>query len=158
MRFSWRQCREPAIFLREPLPWVAHHRAPGQGVRQRSFRRAEKRDATCEFRAEATYQTGRPARHLRRGRDRRTAKALRAALVQAEKPEPEQRNLLAAAVLNGSEKKLFKMLSAEEPMHIDDIVERLSLNSSEVLAALFDLERKGIIRPLPGKQFSKVLL
>ena len=65
---------------------------------------------------------------------------------------------MAAAVLNGSEKKLFKMLSAEEPMHIDDIVERLSLNSSEVLAALFDLERKGIIRPLPGKQFSKVLL
>ena len=32
---------------------------------------------------------------------------VRAALVQAEKPEVEQRNLLAAAALNGSEKKLF---------------------------------------------------
>jgi hypothetical protein len=32
------------------------------------------------------------------------------------------------------------------------------LNSSEVLATLFDLEMKGIIRQLPGKQFSKVLL
>ena len=32
------------------------------------------------------------------------------------------------------------------------------LNSSEVLATLFDLEMKGIVRQLPGKQFAKVLL
>jgi DNA processing protein len=83
---------------------------------------------------------------------------IRTALVQAEKPEAEQRNLLAAAALNGSEKKLYELLSAEEPVHIDDIVERSGLNSSEVLATLFDLEMKGIIRQLPGKQFSKVLL
>ena len=83
---------------------------------------------------------------------------IRAALLQAEKPEAEQRNLLAAASLNGSEKKLYELLSAEEPMPIDDIVERSGLNSSEVLATLFDLEMKGIIRQLPGKQFSKVLL
>jgi hypothetical protein len=43
-------------------------------------------------------------------------------------------------------------------MPIDDIVERPGLNSSDVLATLFDLEMKGIIRQLPGKQFSKVLL
>jgi len=83
---------------------------------------------------------------------------IRAALVQAEKPEAEQRNLLAAAALNGSEKKLYELLSPEEAAHIDDIVERSGLNSSEVLATLFDLEMKGIIRQLPGKQFSKVLL
>lgn len=83
---------------------------------------------------------------------------VRAALVQAEQPETEQRNLLAAAALNGSEKKLYELLSAEEPVHIDDIVERSGLNSSQVLATLFDLEMKGIIRQLPGKQFSKVLL
>jgi DNA processing protein len=82
---------------------------------------------------------------------------IRAALVQAEKPEAEQRNLLAAASLNGTEKKLYELLSAEEPMPIDDIVEHSGLNSSEVLATLFDLEMKGIIRQLPGKQFSKVL-
>src|ERR1700731_4127068 len=81
-----------------------------------------------------------------------------AALMQAEQPEAEQRNLLAAAALNGSQKKLYELLSAEEPVHIDDIVERSGLNSSEVLATLFDLEMKGIIRQLPGKQFSKVLL
>ena len=83
---------------------------------------------------------------------------VRAALVQAEQPEAEQRNLLAAASLNGSEKKLYELLSADEPRHIDDIVERSGLNSSEVLATLFTLEMKGIIRQLPGKQFSKVLL
>jgi DNA processing protein len=83
---------------------------------------------------------------------------IRAALVHAEQPESEQRNLLAAASLKGSEKKLYELLSAEEPMPIDEIVERSGLNSSEVLATLFDLEMRGIIRQLPGKQFSKVLL
>jgi DNA processing protein len=83
---------------------------------------------------------------------------VRAALVQAEQPEADQRNLLAAASLNGSEKKLYELLNAEEPIPIDDIVERSGLNSSDVLATLFNLEMKGIIRQLPGKQFSKVLL
>ena len=83
---------------------------------------------------------------------------IRAALLQAEKPEAEQRNLLAAAALEGAEKKLYELLSTEQPVHIDEIVERSGLNSSEVLATLFDLEMKGSIRQLPGKQFSKVLL
>jgi DNA processing protein len=83
---------------------------------------------------------------------------VRAALVKAEQPEAEQRNLLAAAALNSSEKKIYELLSVDEPRHIDDIVERSGLNSSEVLATLFDLEMKGIVRQLPGKQFSKVLL
>lgn len=50
------------------------------------------------------------------------------------------------------------MLTIDQPVHIDDIVARSSLNSTEVLATLFDLERKGIVRQLPGKQFAKVLL
>jgi DNA processing protein len=83
---------------------------------------------------------------------------VRAALVQAEQPEAEQRNLLAVKGLNGSEKKLYELLSVEEPVPIDDLVERSSLNSSEVLATLFTLEMKGIVRQLPGKQFCKVLL
>ena len=40
---------------------------------------------------------------------------------------------------------------------IDDIVEGFGF-SSEVLATLFDLEMKGIVRQLPGKQFGKILL
>lgn len=83
---------------------------------------------------------------------------VRAALVQAEQPESKERNLLVAASLNEKEKKLYELLSAEEPKPIDDIVEESGLNSSEVLATLFDLEMKGIVRQLPGKQFGKILL
>jgi len=83
---------------------------------------------------------------------------VRAALVQAEAVDSEQRNLLAAEGLSPTEKKIYELLSAEESRHIDDLVETSGLNSSEVLATLFDLEMKGIIRQLPGKQFTKVLL
>jgi DNA processing protein len=83
---------------------------------------------------------------------------VRSALVKAERPEAEQRKLLLATSLNSSEKKIYELLSADESRHIDDIVERSGLNSSEVLATLFDLEMKGIVRQLTGKQFSKILL
>jgi predicted Rossmann fold nucleotide-binding protein DprA/Smf involved in DNA uptake len=46
----------------------------------------------------------------------------------------------------------------EETMHIDELVENSGLNCSEVLATLFDLEMKGMVWQLPGKQFSKVML
>ena len=83
---------------------------------------------------------------------------VRAALVQAEALETEQRNHLAVDGLSPTEKKIYELLSAEESRHIDYLVESSGLNSSEVLATLFTLEMKGIIRQLPGKQFSKVLL
>jgi len=83
---------------------------------------------------------------------------IRAVLVQAEALESEQRNLLAADGLSPIEKRIYELLNAEESRHIDDLVETTGLNSSEVLATLFDLEMKGVIRQLPGKQFTKVLL
>jgi DNA processing protein len=83
---------------------------------------------------------------------------VRAALVQAEEMQSEQLNLLAGNDLNPTEKKIYELLNATETKHIDEIVETTGLNSSEVLATLFDLEMKGIIRQLPGKQFTKVLL
>ena len=83
---------------------------------------------------------------------------VRVALLKAERPEAEQRNLLAAAALGASERKLYELLVVEETRHIDELVENSGLNSSEVLATLFDLEMKGVVRQLPGKQFSKVML
>jgi DNA processing protein len=82
---------------------------------------------------------------------------VRAALVQAGRPETKPRNLLVAASLNWSEKKIYDLLNSVEAVHIDDIVVRSGLNSSEVLATLFDLEMKGIVRQIIGKQFNKVL-
>ena len=77
--------------------------------------------------------------------------------MQAEVVESQQRNLLAAEGLSPIEKKIYELLSAEETRHIDELVEMSGLNSSEVLATLFELEMKGMLRQLPGKQFSKVL-
>src|ERR1700687_3484402 len=64
---------------------------------------------------------------------------IRATLVQAEAVESAQRNLLAADGLSPIEKRIYELLSAEESRHIDDIVETTGLNSSEVLATLFEL-------------------
>jgi len=58
---------------------------------------------------------------------------VRATLVQAEQPEAEHRNLLAAASLNSSEKKLYELLSTDEPKHIDEIVESSGLKLFRVL-------------------------
>jgi DNA processing protein len=83
---------------------------------------------------------------------------VRAALVQAEQPLAEQRNLLATEALNAMEKSIFELLLVDEPIPVDDLVERSGLHSSEVLVTLFNLEMKSIVRQWPGKQFSKVML
>ena len=55
------------------------------------------------------------------------------------------------------EKKIFALLKADEATHIDEIVERLepALSSSEIFAALFELELAGKVKQLPGKNFVK---
>lgn len=83
---------------------------------------------------------------------------VRAALVKAEKPEAAKRDAVVLASLKPTEKKVYELLNTEESRHIDDLVEQSGLNSSEVLATLFDLEMKGLVRQSPGKRFSKVLL
>jgi len=60
--------------------------------------------------------------------------------------------------LNASGKMIYALLSSEESRRVDDIVERAGLNSSEVLATLFDLEMKDLVRQSPEKQYSKALL
>ena len=83
---------------------------------------------------------------------------VRAALVQLEAVESEQRDLLVADGLSPTEKTIYELLSAEESRPIDGLVETSGLNSNQVLATLFTLELRGIVRQLPGKQFNKVLL
>jgi DNA processing protein len=59
--------------------------------------------------------------------------------------------------LSPHERKIFALLKADEATHIDKIVERLEpeLSSSEIFAALFELELNGKVRQLPGKNFVK---
>jgi DNA processing protein len=83
---------------------------------------------------------------------------VRAELLPVESANSEERTLLLQESLSPPERSLYDLLAEDESRHIDDLVELSGLTSSEVLAALFDLELKGVIRQLPGKQFLKVLL
>jgi hypothetical protein len=47
--------------------------------------------------------------------------------VKAERPEAEQRNLLAFAALGAAEKKLYQLLVVEETRHIDETRGKLRL-------------------------------
>src|SRR5579859_7664160 len=53
------------------------------------------------------------------------------------------------------EKKVLAILKQDESTHIDEIVEKLEtqLSSSEIFAALFELELNGKIRQMAGKRF-----
>jgi DNA processing protein len=56
-----------------------------------------------------------------------------------------------------TKKRIFKLLKADEATHIDEIVERLELelSSSEIFAALFELELAGKVKQMLGKNFVK---
>ncbi len=55
--------------------------------------------------------------------------------------------------LTGFEQSVFKLLSADDPAHIDALVDRSSLTISDLTAALLTLEMRDLIRALPGKCF-----
>lgn len=59
--------------------------------------------------------------------------------------------------LSPHEKKIYRALKTDEAMHLDEIIEKLEaeLSSSEIFAALFELELAGKIKQLPGKNFVK---
>ncbi len=83
---------------------------------------------------------------------------IRAQLLPVETTSSEERASLVQQDLNANELTLYNLLGVDQARHVDELMEVSGLSSSEVLATLFDLEMKGVIRQLPGKQFLKVLL
>jgi predicted Rossmann fold nucleotide-binding protein DprA/Smf involved in DNA uptake len=83
---------------------------------------------------------------------------IRAELFPVEATTPEERASLFEQNLSPIEKRLFDLIRIEEPIHVDELVETTGLSSSETLAALCEMEMRGIIRQMPGKQFVRVLL
>jgi DNA processing protein len=77
--------------------------------------------------------------------------------MQNESPEPQTASLFPDEAISPHEKKILKLLKADESTHIDELVELLEneVSSSEIFAALFELELNGKIRQLPGKNFVK---
>jgi hypothetical protein len=128
------------------------------GVWARSFWRAGQRGAGNELCPEPVDQSGREIGDESRRRGRRVSDADSGGFACAEEVESAQRNLSAEDELSGSQKMIYELLKVEGPRPIDDIVETCGLNSMVVLATLFDLEVKGMVRQIAGKQFSKVLL
>jgi len=59
--------------------------------------------------------------------------------------------------LSETERAVFSILKVDEARHVDELVEASELSSSDVLAALFELEMKELVRQLPGKYFLRVL-
>jgi len=83
---------------------------------------------------------------------------VRAELFPMEATTAEERASLFEGSLSATEKRLFELIRIEEPIHVDELVEKTGLSSSETLAALCEMEMRGVIRQMPGKQFVRVLL
>jgi DNA processing protein len=77
--------------------------------------------------------------------------------MQNESPAPVSASLFPDDVHSPHEQKLLKLLKPDEATHIDELVEMLEpeMSSSEIFAALFELELSGKVRQLPGKNFVK---
>jgi DNA processing protein len=83
---------------------------------------------------------------------------IRAELLPPEQASSEERASLLEQSLSVPEKTLYALLTIEQARHVDELVDLSGLSSSEVLAALFEMEMKSAIRQLPGKNFVRVLL
>jgi DNA processing protein len=57
--------------------------------------------------------------------------------------------------LTVSECDVWKLLSHDDPMHIDELIEKTGLSISDLTSALFALEVRELIRALPGKCYVK---
>jgi DNA processing protein len=77
--------------------------------------------------------------------------------VRPESPDGKSASLFPDDGLPPHEKRILALLKADEAMHIDEIVEKLEdeMSSSEIFAALFELELNGKVRQMPGKNFVK---
>lgn len=85
---------------------------------------------------------------------------IRLALTPPARPESEGSASASLFPDNGlppHEKRILSLLKADEATHIDEIIEKLEseMSSSEIFAALFELELTSKIRQMPGKNFVK---
>lgn len=58
-------------------------------------------------------------------------------------------------ILTEEERKVFDLLSADVPAHVDQLLLASEMNSSDLMNALLGLEMKDRIKQLPGKSFIK---
>lgn len=89
------------------------------------------------------------------------AENIRLALTPARPDESKQAETASLfpvdSPLSPHKRRIFALLKADEATHIDETVDRLEteMSSSEIFAALFELELAEKVRQLPGKNFVK---
>lgn len=79
---------------------------------------------------------------------------VKAVILSSERGETRlQQAVIDEVALSESERKVFKMLNSDEPVHIDHLISKSGLSLGELMAALLQLEMTDRIRQLPGKTF-----
>ncbi len=66
-----------------------------------------------------------------------------------------EKSELLPADLTQVERKIYKILPTDEPVHFDTIVEIAQISVSELSTALFALEMRGLIRSFPGNCYAR---
>lgn len=61
------------------------------------------------------------------------------------------------SLLNKRDRIVFDLLDANDPRHVDDLIERSGLEPEAVLATLLVLEVMRLVRQLPGKRYVKAV-
>jgi DNA processing protein len=62
---------------------------------------------------------------------------------------------LAPADLSENERRIWQMLSADEPVHIDSLLDASSLSFGDLNSSLVGLDLKDLIRTLPGNFYAR---
>jgi DNA processing protein len=76
---------------------------------------------------------------------------------RVESTQAAEASLFADSQLSPHEKRIYALLKPDEATQLDILIERLEgqTSSSEIFAALFELELAGKIKQLPGKNYVK---
>jgi DNA processing protein len=70
---------------------------------------------------------------------------------------PEGDEKAASSPLQELARRIVNELQVDESKQLDELLETFEgVSSSEMIAALFELEMNGLVRQLPGKRFVKV--
>jgi DNA processing protein len=83
---------------------------------------------------------------------------IKATILSAERGESRIKQVTMEELpLSDSERKVLKMLSTDDAVHIDQLISKAGLGSGELMGALLKLEMMDRIRQLPGKSFVRRL-
>lgn len=81
---------------------------------------------------------------------------MKATILSAERGESRIKQIVIDEVaLSESERRVLKMLSTDDAVHIDQLISKSGLSLGELMGALLQLEMSDRIRQLPGKSFVK---